>query len=172
MTKPASVASAERESAEQIEAYKKLEKISMEVELLKAGIPMPSGNIYPLDLLEKAIEELQEPIEKRQVLGQFDPVSHNPQVELGKATHLVTSLTLNEDGVLCATLNLLPTPKGLDLLKFIEAGGEVRAAPRGFGNVGEDHVITEYTILTVDLHPAYSDVVTESTFTEAKPKDE
>jgi hypothetical protein len=152
----------EQEEAEQSEQIKKIEAISIEVDLLKAGVPMPSGNIYPLELLQQAVEELQDPIGKGSVIGQFDPPSHGAQVQLAHATHTVERLELDEEGVLSATLKIIPTPKGIHLLRFIEAGGEVRAAPRGFGTVGEGSVITEYTILTVDIHSLHSPGVVET----------
>lgn len=162
MTKPRGQESIEKALAERGLEFEKLEAVVLEVDLLAAGVPMPSGNIYPLKLLEAAVEEMQAPIKDRRVIGSFDPVAHSAQVKLDNATHMIESLTLNEEGVLSASLRLLPTEKGMGLLRFLQAGGEIRAAPRGFGSVGDDNVVTDYSILTVDIHSVNGPVVTEA----------
>ncbi len=133
----------------------RIEAITMEVDLLQADVPMPSGNTYSLELIEKAVAEIQSHIEEKRVIGEFDPTSNLPQVQMGHATHIVEKLEVTEDGTMTATLRLMATKRTSDLLRYLEAGGEIKAAPRGFGEVGDGNVITEYSIVTVDLHSAH-----------------
>jgi hypothetical protein len=134
----------------------RIEAITMEVDLLQAGVPMPSGNIYSLDLITKAVEEIQPHVDDKKVIGEFDPSSGLPQVKLGQATHYVEKLEVSDEGVLTATLRLMATKRTKDLLLYLKAGGEIKAAPRGFGEVGDGNVVVEYSIVTVDLHSAHT----------------
>ena len=123
----------------------------IEADILKCDERMTSGNVYPRAEVERAVAELQESCLQGRVLGMFDPTNQQSQVMLSESSHTVESIWLSEEGTVTARLRLIPTDRGKQLVEFIRAGGTVKMAPRGFGNI-VDGKVEGYQIITVDIY--------------------
>jgi len=92
-----------------------------------------NNRIYPRDVLEEAVEELQTRIKKKRVFGQTD----HPMLAAGRlseSSHLTTDVYW-EDGSnrLIAEHLILNTPSGEILKEIIRAGGRPGMSSRGRG---------------------------------------
>ena len=100
----------------------------------RANAVNANGRMYPKDVLGKAIENLQENIKARAVLGEF---SH-PQdatIHMDRASHLVTKVWVEGDNVFgeCEVLEEMPCGKMLKTL--LDNQVRVCVSSRGVGDM-------------------------------------
>lgn len=124
----------------------------------RAGRPNSNGRIYPGGVLQQAIDEIQEDIKARRVLGEFD---HPPdaKIHLDRVSHLITKLWMEGDVVYGECEILENTTYGSQLKALIESNVCVGISSRGVGDMettmfqGEEYykVTPGYTFVTFDM---------------------
>jgi len=128
---------------------------SITAELLMADAELPSGHIYPRAILEAAVKELKPHMTMGKVLGEFDPEDAGPEVKLGDAATVIKTMYFKDD-ILMADMEIMNTLPGERLKAFLRDGGSIKIVPRGVGEVEEneegDHMVSEYTMITVDIY--------------------
>jgi hypothetical protein len=114
--------------------------------------------IYPRAVLEQAIEEIQDDVKARGVLGEYD---HPPdaKIHLDRVSHLITKLWMEGDEVYgeCEVLEKLPL--GAQLKGLIESGVRIGISSRGVGDMessiheGDEcyKVLPGYQFVTFDM---------------------
>lgn len=121
--------------------------------------PNANGRIYPTDVLEHAVSEIQEDIKARRVLGEFD---HPPdaKIHLDRISHLITKLWMENNGEVFGEIEILDkTPCGSQLKALVESDICIGISSRGVGDM--EPVIIEnneyykvlpgYTFVTFDV---------------------
>ena len=95
-----------------------------------------NGRIYPYDVLKDAVENMQEAIENRRVMGEFD---HPPdaKIHMDRVAHLLTRLWMDNKVVYgeLEVINDSRCPCGSQLACFIERGIQVGISSRGVGDM-------------------------------------
>jgi len=120
--------------------------------------PNANGRIYPFEVLKNAIEEIQEDIKARRVMGEFD---HPPdaKIHLDRVSHLITGLWL--EGKVCyGELEVIQkTPMGAIASALIESKVQLGISSRGVGDMettiheGNEYykVMPGFTLVTFDV---------------------
>jgi hypothetical protein len=88
--------------------------------------------MYPFDVLARNIETLEETVSARGLYGELDHPADSI-IHLANASHVVTKLWW-EGNTLMGEGEILPTPSGMILKKFIERGCRIGISSRGVGN--------------------------------------
>jgi hypothetical protein len=117
----------------------------MKTQLMRLNHLNKNGRIYTPESLEKFLEK-----------GYYGEIGHpqNPIVDLGKVSHEVYDLRI-EDDILVGEVKILPNPNG-EILKLILS--EVVFRPRGMGNVNEQSKQVEnFQLLSFDAIPRDQD---------------
>ena len=93
-----------------------------------ADEPTANLNIYPREVLNRAIIQFNHRARKRPVRGsEIDPLKID---NLGDPSFIMHKLLINESGMLCADIEILEdTPVGKELLKKIHKSERVVARP-------------------------------------------
>lgn len=127
-------------------------------QLQRAGRPNANGRIYPTNVLRQAVEEIQEDVKSRRVLGEFD---HPPdaKIHLDRVSHLITKLWMEGDTVFGECEVLEHTTHGRQLKALFEANVNIGISSRGVGDMettiheGEEYyqVLPGYTFVTFDI---------------------
>ena len=99
-----------------------------------ADKPNANNRIYPRKLWESILARptVQEAITTRKMIGTLDH-PENGKTTLENASHLITGLSLKEDGEVIGRIQVLNTPKGQILRALCEDGVSVGASSRGTG---------------------------------------
>ena len=115
----------------------------------KADEPSLNGRIYPRTVLEKALNEKQQAIVERRMLGELG--KDTVRVRLGHSSHLITGLRL-VDGVVKGDVEVLPTEAGKLLQVLRDDDIQLELCPVGQGDVDpETGVISNYTLHFVNI---------------------
>lgn len=124
----------------------------------RSGLPNANGRIYPKDVLHQAVEEIQEDVKARRVLGEFD---HPPdaKIHLDRVSHLITKLWVEGDTVFGECEVLENTTYGRQLKALLESNVNIGISSRGVGDMettlyeGEEYyqVMPGYTFVTFDI---------------------
>lgn len=121
--------------------------------------PNANGRIYSRPVLSQAVEEIQEDIKARRVLGEFD---HPPdaKIHLDRVSHVLTKLWMENDGTVFGEAEVLEkTPCGAQLKALLESNVMIGISSRGVGDMettiheGEEYynVLPGYTFVTFDI---------------------
>lgn len=123
-----------------------------------ANRPNANGRIYGGDVLSHAVKEIQEDIQSRRVIGEFD---HPPdaKIHLDRVSHLITKLWMENDAVFGELQVLEKTPMGNILKALIESNVQIGISSRGVGDMesiiheGREcyRVLPGYTLVTFDI---------------------
>ncbi len=136
-----------------------------------------NGRIYPRSLWEKILKSdaTNKAIEERRMFGELDHPQDGKWL-LTRAAHIVTAMSMNENGEILGRAEILDTPNGKILQELFSAGATVGISSRGSGSVkrsGEGEVVQEdYKLETYDFvaNPstfgAFPKVVSEDIATE------
>jgi hypothetical protein len=95
-----------------------------------------NGRIYPIDVLKEAVESMQDALQNRRVMGEFD---HPPdaKIHLDRISHLVSRLWM-ENNVVYGELEVINdtrVPHGAALAALIEHKVQVGISSRGVGDM-------------------------------------
>jgi hypothetical protein len=88
--------------------------------------------MYTYEVLASNVDKLDETIKARGLYGELDHPTDSI-IHLANASHIVTKLWW-DGNVLMGEGEILPTPSGMILKKFIESGCRVGISSRGVGN--------------------------------------
>ena len=120
----------------------------------QANKPSKNGRIYPMSVMEKEIERYQKIINEKRSLGELGHPP-NPQVNLDKVSHLITSLRFEGTDVI-GKAKILDTPMGIIAKNLIENGVMLGVSTRGLGSLklnkeGVNEVQDDFHLATVDI---------------------
>ena len=123
-----------------------------------ADRPNANGRIYPFDILENAVKEIQDDLESRRVMGEFD---HQPdaKIHLDRVSHLLTRLWMEEGSVFGEMEILEKTPMGAIAKALVESKVQLGISSRGVGDMettiheGNEfyQVLPGFTFVTFDI---------------------
>jgi len=122
----------------------------------KAGVKNANGRMYPREILEREIDKHENTLSEKRMLGEIDHPS-DPRIHLDKASHAITELKMDEDGIVYGSLEVLQTPAGKLLESLIRSGVKLGISSRGTGSVKEDKdesaniVQDDYNLITFDI---------------------
>lgn len=115
----------------------------MRVKVLQLDEPNANGRIYPTEAIMEAIQKAPD-----SVLGTIG-IPETPEFDLS-AVALAANQFRIEDGYLTAEVTVLKTPAGETLQQLID-NGHVAFRPIGYGTVGEDGTISNYTMHSISV---------------------
>lgn len=106
--------------------------------------------VYPLNEIERAIQDVRERLQSgTSILGELDH-PEELSVNLDRVSHVITDMWMEgNDGH--GKLKILPTPCGQIARSLLEAGVMLGVSSRGSGNVGNDGMVSEFDMVTVDI---------------------
>jgi hypothetical protein len=128
-------------------------KVVARGEFARCDQPTQNGRTYPRSVYEREVKRMQESIGSRRAFGELDHPADG-KTKLTRASHLITSLEIDDNGVVIGEAEILNTPNGKTLKAILDAGAEVGVSSRGFGStkqgsngsqmVGEDFVLRSF----------------------------
>ena len=90
--------------------------------------------VYPRPVMEECINNLQESIGQRGLVGELDhPPS--PKINVKGISHVITKLALAPDGAYIGEIEALDTNPGVELKKLMDSRLRLGVSTRGLGNV-------------------------------------
>jgi len=127
--------------------------------------------LYPLPLWEREIKRLESSFGQRKVFGELDHPSDG-KTALSRVSHIITNLTVGQDGKIYGEAEILPTSRGKDLAALLRSGCRVGVSSRGYGTTkpnqrGQDVVQEDYRLVAFDFvadpadQDAYPELVSE-----------
>jgi hypothetical protein len=156
-TFPLKIMRSERIMSEDINGNK-VPRLRIGGQFQKASSPNANGRIYPANVLNAAVEDLQEHIKSRRILGEFD---HPPdaKIHLDRVSHLITKLWMEGDTVFGECEVLENTQHGSQLKALLESNVNIGISSRGVGDMeatiyeGEEYyqVLPGYSFVTFDI---------------------
>lgn len=116
--------------------------------------PNRNGRMYGRKILENEVNRYQTMINEKRALGELGHPP-NPQINLDKVSHLITSLRFEGNDVI-GRAKLLDTPMGKIAKNFIEEGVRLGVSSRGLGSLKEGkngvmEVQNDFHLATVDI---------------------
>lgn len=161
---------------EQTAAGQKTGKVRVRGEFAKAGIATENKRVYPRTLWEREIDRLNKQLESRQVFGELDHPADG-RTSLQRVSHIVTNLTVSEDGIVEGEAEILDTEQGRNLKALLAAGCKVGVSSRGYGTTkknqkDEDVVQEDYRLVTFDFvaEPADQDALPNAFYEDKRKK--
>lgn len=152
--------------------------VTMRIPFMVADTVNANKRRYPMEVLKGAVADLKTRLTKRTAYGSS---AHMKELEVNDVAHMITDVGMAGKTVQ-ATVKVLPTTRGRNLLAILKAGGRVGVSARGTGNVvktadGIDEVQGDYKMdgfdfvmaPSFDLH-ADSSMIMESAPVDDKPK--
>ena len=139
-----------------------------------AETPNANGRVYPKALWEKILNDnkIKDALQARRMLGLLEH-PENGKTDPTKCSHIVTSLTMNENNEIIGRAEILNTPNGLILQELFRAGCQLGISSRGTGTlrkgpsgdiVNEDFALQTFdVVLTPSTPMAYPKFISEST---------
>lgn len=118
----------------------------MKVQIQKLDEANKNGRIYTSTEMQTVVNALK----GKALLGTIG-MPPEGKIALADVSHAVNELSI-EDGYLVGKATILKTPKGELLQKLLEAD-DLSFRMIGTGKVGEDGVVSEYTLLSVVVLP-------------------
>lgn len=98
----------------------------------RCDVPTKNGRIYPRKIMEREIEKLRPSFKVGGVAGHLDhPTSGSG---LTNASHVITNLHINDDGVVIGEALVLGNDRGKTIRELIELGYKVGVSSRGRGS--------------------------------------
>lgn len=120
----------------------------------KANTKNQNKRIYPMDILQREIENYQKAVRENRAVGELDH-PESSSVALSNVSHIVREMAWDGENVI-GRVEVLPTPKGKVLESLLEAGVTIGISSRGVGstektNEGVDQVQPDYQIICFDI---------------------
>lgn len=120
---------------------------------MQGDIKNRNGRIYPMSILQDAVDRYMPMISGKRALGELNHPDHI-QINPKEASHLITDLWV-EGNKIMGKAKILNTPNGQIVKALLEAGVQLGVSSRGFGSLKEKNGIKEvqsdFTISTVDI---------------------
>lgn len=122
----------------------------MEGIFIQGGIKNHNGRVYPVDQIRKAVELVNESIQRDNgVPGELDH-PQELQIHLDRVSHSITKMWMDGPNGM-GKLKLLPTPCGQIARTLLESGVKLGVSSRGSGNVDYNGNVSDFEMLTVDI---------------------
>jgi hypothetical protein len=120
---------------------------------MKCNVPNANGDVFPIDVMQKAIEKYQEKIDADKAYGelQISPYA-KPSINLAQISHKVTKMELDKDGSYNVEALVLDTPQGKILSQILESGIKPRTNMCSCGVV-KDGVVKSMKITSINFLP-------------------
>ena len=116
-----------------------------------------NGRVYPVDILAAQVDYYKKLVEERRAVGELDHADE-PVVNLKNASHVITEIWMEPDGVVKGKVEVLDTPMGLILQTLIKANIKVGISSRALGSLEES---VDGDVVQDDLHLICWDFVSE-----------
>lgn len=124
----------------------------------KADYPNANQRIYEEEILKHAVNEIQDDIKARRVLGECDH-PEDAKIHLDRVSHLITKLWTEGKTVFGELEVIEGTPMGSIAKSFIDSSVQLGISSRGVGDMettireGEEfyRVLPGYTLITFDM---------------------
>ena len=100
----------------------------------RAGKPNLNKRIYPIPVMQQALEEIQEDIKQRGFVGTLDH-EPTPKVSVKEISHVITKLSLAPDGAVIGEAEALDTVPGKHLQELMKSRIRLGVSTRGTGAV-------------------------------------
>jgi len=121
-----------------------------------------NGRIYPLDILEREVENYKKIVRDSRSLGELDHPD-SPVVELKNASQIVTYIEMRGKDVL-GKIKILDTPAGRVAKHLLKGGVKLGISSRGLGSTKQ---MNGKTIVQEDFQLVCFDLVSEPSTTGA-----
>jgi Prohead core protein serine protease len=125
-------------------------KLYMEGIFIQGGIKNHNGRVYPVSEIRKAVDIINESIQRDAgVPGELDH-PQELQIHLDRVSHQIIKMWMDGPNGM-GKLRLLPTPCGQIAQTLLESGVKLGVSSRGSGNVDHTGNVSEFDMLTVDI---------------------
>jgi hypothetical protein len=126
-------------------------KLYLEGTFIQAEIRNQNQRVYPLTEISNAVNLIREKIDSGySVLGELD----HPEeltINLDRVSHAITDMWMDGNNG-CGKLKVIDsTPMGQIAKGLLESQVKLGVSSRGSGNVGQNGMVSEYEIVTVDI---------------------
>jgi len=122
----------------------------------KADTQNGNGRIYPMEVLQREVQNYSKLVKERRALGELDH-PEDSVINLSKASHMVTAIWMEGNDVK-GKIKVLNTPSGQVLQELVKANVNVGISSRGMGSVSES---AGQTIVEDDFQLICFDMVSE-----------
>ena len=121
--------------------------------LQQANTQNGNGRVYPLEVLQREVENYTKLVKENRALGELDHPDDSV-INLKNASHLVTSIWMDGDTVM-GKVKVLDTPSGKVLKSLVESGVTLGISSRGMGSVenrnGQTIVQDDFQLICFDF---------------------
>lgn len=100
----------------------------------RAGVLNKNKRIYPMQVMEEAINSIQESVKAGGFVGELDHPP-TPKINVNKISHKITKIEMAPDGAVLAEMVVLDTSEGTELKKLIQGGVRLGVSTRALGGV-------------------------------------
>lgn len=136
---------------------------------IQGDVRNQNQRIYPTREIARAVNEMTKRInESNGIQGECDH-PEELSINLDRVSHIITEMWMEgNDGY--GKLKIIPTPLGNVIKTLLTHGAKLGVSSRGSGNVGDDGIVSDFEIVTVDIvaqpsaPSAYPRVIYESLF--------
>jgi len=123
-----------------------------------ADEPNANGRIYEFPILKNAVDEIQEDLKARRILGEFDHPA-DAKIHLDRISHVITKIWMEDKEVLGELEVLEKTSCGAQLKALVESGVSIGISSRGVGDMESivvegkelNRVLEGYLFITWDV---------------------
>lgn len=127
-----------------------IEGIFMEI-----GKKNRNGRIYPRHVIEREVNRYNENyVKASRAMGELNHPTQYTEVNLERASHLITELRIDGDKVL-GRAKILNTPVGQIVKTLLADGVKLGVSSRGFGSTsrqnGADYIKDDFHLTTIDI---------------------
>jgi hypothetical protein len=118
---------------------------------LKANSRNQNGNLYPTDVVEECINDyVENKVKFNRAVGELNH-PHSPEIDLGRISHIIESLSFEGDDVI-GKARLLDTEQGKIAKVLVDEGLSFGVSLRALGNSDDDNVMQRgMNLLAIDL---------------------
>lgn len=131
--------------------------------LQKADTLNQNGRVYPRAILDREIRNYQKFISERRSLGECDH-PETSVVNLKNASHLVVEASMDQEGTVNGTIEILDTPAGQTLKALIKSNVKLGISSRGVGSTQKKG---DYYVVQDDFQLICFDMVSEPSTPQA-----
>jgi hypothetical protein len=118
----------------------------------RSDVENANKRVYPRSIWERELNEkrISEAVSNRAMFGELDHPADG-KTSLKRVAHLITDLSLGEDGQVTGAADILDTPNGQILKTLFESGAQVGISSRGSGSVSNGVVQEDFKLNTFDF---------------------
>jgi hypothetical protein len=120
-----------------------------DVVILELDVPNANGRTYTAEVGQSIVNQFTY---RGDMLGEISMTGMDvgDTVDLVRVSHQVTDLRI-ENGKVLGKIKILQTPMGNIAKELINGGAQHGFRPRGMGTVGADGVVSDFSIISIDM---------------------